>query len=314
MQDFDTLIVTTDRDFLRVRSQYPRLAKNMPGRNIYLVGPQAAKKALDETELPDRVGYIDENSILPFDEVHAVMSEHMKERLGTQEMPRGVTGWYYQQFLKLGYAFVCKDDYYMTWDGDTIPCAHFEMFSPDEQKPYMDMKRELHEEYFITLERLLPGVKKVMEKSFISEHMLFKKELVKELISRIEENKDIPGDSFWEKVIRCIEPERITKSAFSEFETYGSYVALNHPEEYRIRSWHSFRTGGDFFDIETISDRDYDWLAKDFQAISFEKWSTLRDDHRNLFDNPDYQKKLTARQMLEIAQEEFTGGYKEVWD
>ena len=49
-------------------------------------------------------------------------------------------------------------------------------------------------------------------------------------------------------------------------------------------------------------------------AISFEKWSEVREDHSNLFDNPEYQKKLSARKMLEIAQEEFTDGYKEVWD
>ncbi len=34
----------------------------------------------------------------------------------------------------------------------------------------------------------------------------------------------------------------------------------------------------------------------------------------NLFDNKEYQKKLSAQQMLEIAQEEFKeGSYIEVW-
>ena len=37
--------------------------------------------------------------------------------------------------------------------------------------------------------------------------------------------------------------------------------------------------------------------------------------NKNLFDNKEYQKKLSARQMLEIAQEEFKeGSYLEVWE
>lgn len=54
---------------------------------------------------------------------------------------------------------------------------------------------------------------------------------------------------------------------------------------------------------------------KDFFAISFEKAHYVREDHENLFNNKAYQSKLSARQMLEIAQEEFEGdSYKEVWD
>ena len=50
------------------------------------------------------------------------------------------------------------------------------------------------------------------------------------------------------------------------------------------------------------------------EHISFEKNQSVRADHENLFNNPAYQSKLTARQMLQIAQEEFTEGYKEEWN
>lgn len=311
--DFDTLIVITDKDFERVSSQYERLLKNMPGRRVLFVGPPRVEELVIALGAGGRAGYINENDILPFDEVHALMSSHMKERLGDQEMPRGVTGWYYQQFLKLSYAFCCPDSYYMTWDGDTIPCAPFSMFD-DQGRPFMDMKREYHREYFETMEKLIPGLSRTTDRSFISEHLLFDRELVRELVRVIEGNDSLEGRSYWEKIIRAIPPELITKSAFSEFETYGSFVTTRYPDRYVFRSWHSFRTGGDFFDIGTICDRDYEWLAVDFAAISFEKWSSVREDHRNLFDNPEYQKKLSARQMLQIAQEEFTDGYIEVWD
>ena len=48
--------------------------------------------------------------------------------------------------------------------------------------------------------------------------------------------------------------------------------------------------------------------------FSFEKNQSVREDHKNLFDNPEYQEKLSARQMLEAVQPEFNGGYVEVWD
>ena len=164
------------------------------------------------------------------------------------------------------------------------------------------------------MERLLPGVGKVIGRSFISEHMLIKREYMLELIEEIEQNESIPGNAFWEKILNSIPAEKIQEAVFSEFETYGSFVAVRHQSAYRLRSWHSFRLGGEFFDPATICDRDFEWLGRDFDAISFEKGHFVREDHKNLFDNPRYQEKLSPRKMLETVQEVFQDGYIEVWD
>ena len=113
-------------------------------------------------------------------------------------------------------------------------------------------------------------------------------------------------------MINAIPVDNLTQNAFSEFETYGSFVCVSNPTLYKLREWHSFRYAGEFLDPNTISDSDYEWLSRDFDAASFEKGMSVREDHKNLFDNKEYQSKLTARQMLEIAQEEFEG-MKEVW-
>ena len=156
---------------------------------------------------------------------------------------------------------------------------------------------------------------KVIKKSFISEHMLMNKEIMKELISAIESNDSLKGEKFYEKIIYSISPEKLTSNSFSEFETYGTFTVLKHMEVYRLRDWHSFRYGGDFFDSKKISDEDFEWLSHDFHAISFEKGHEVREDHKNLFDNKEYQNKLTARQMLEVAQQEFKGdSFIESWD
>lgn len=309
----DALIMVTPKDYVRLENNYHRMIKNLPVRRALFVGNAEVENLVRNSGLGEKAGAVNEDLILPFAAVHDVMKDVLRDILGEQELSRGITGWYYQQFLKMRYAYLCEQDYYLVWDGDTIPCRPFSMFHEESGIPYLDLKKEYHEEYFITLSRLFPGLEKCIESSFVSEHMLVKRDIMKHLIEDIESRHDIKGESFWEKILRVIPPERIQENGFSEFETYGTYVCARYPEAYRIRNWHSFRQGGAFFDPDTITDRDYQWLGHDFYAISFEKGHSVRDDHKQLFDNPKYQEKLSARRMLEIAQEEFTEGYLEVW-
>lgn len=310
---YDVLVMVVPKDFERLKYNYKRLSEYLPGRNIYFVGNEEVGERVRRAGLGGRVGWIDENSVLPFDRVHAVMEERMSEWLEGRPMPRNITGWYYQQFLKMQYARMCKDEYYMVWDGDTIPCRHFSMFS-DEGRPYLDLKHEYHEEYFNTLTKLVPDLHKCIDKSFISEHMLMRCDIMCELLADIEK-AEYNGTEFWEKILWSIEMADIQSNSFSEFESYGTYIALRHPECYKLRNWNSFRYGGAYFHSEAITDDDYDWLGKDFFAISFEKAHSVRADHENLFNNKEYQSKLSARKMLELAQEDYEGdSYKEVWD
>jgi GT2 family glycosyltransferase len=311
---FDTLIIITPKDCKRLVKLYPRLVDSFDNGDIGFVSAPEIRDVLEEADLPtDRIFTIDENAIIPFADVHSCMTKHMEPILAGRELPRGVTGWYYQQFLKMQYSFLCEDEYYMVWDGDTIPCKKINMFHEESGKPYLDMKHEYHAEYFETMGKLFPGFHKVIERSFISEHMLIKTDIMQALIADIEKNDSIPGEKFWEKIINVIPPEKIQDSSFSEFETYGTYCALKRADVYKLREWHSFRQGGTFFSIDTICDRDFTWLSKDFDAISFEKGHKVREDNANLFDNPYYQEKLTPKQMLQAAQMEYREGYKEVW-
>jgi len=310
-QKFDTLVVVTPKDYQRLASNYHRLVKNLPSEKIYFIGSDEVGELVKSSGLGEKVGFINENDIIPFDEVHTVIASRLKEVLAGRELPRGITGWYYQQFLKMQYACICEDEYYMSWDGDTVPCKPFSMFTTDGS-PYIDLKYEYNELYFTTMSTLVPELKKFIGPSFISEHMLFNCKIMKQLIAKIESNENIPGQKFFEKIINAIPVDILTKNAFSEFETYGNFVCIANPALYKLREWHSFRYAGEFLDPDAITDSDYEWLSRDFDAVSFEKGMTVREDHKNLFDNKEYQAKLTARQMLEIAQEEFEG-MKEVW-
>ena len=311
---FDTLVVITPKDFIRLTANYEQLVKCLPSRRILFVGSKEVEEQLLELNLGDKVGFINENDIIPFDDVHNCFLSYMSEYLAGREWTRGCTGWYYQQFLKMKYSEICKDKYYMTWDGDTIPCKPFSMFKENTDIPYMDVKEEYHEEYFNTMGVLFPGFKKCISSSFISEHMLFNCEIMRNLINRIMANTSLTGETFYERIIKSIPVDKVASNSFSEFETYGTFVCYTNPTAYKIREWHSFRLGGEFFNPETITEKDYEWLGKDFFAISFEKGHSVREDHKNLFDNPEYQSKLSAKQMLLIAQEEFEEGYLEKWN
>ncbi|MCR4611834.1 MAG: DUF6492 family protein [Lachnospiraceae bacterium] len=311
--EYDAIIITTPKDYEKTLDLHMRMAEYLPVRDIYVVSSEGVCPILAEEDI-GTFRYIDENDIVKFDDVYIVVEKHLSTKYAGQEISRGIVGWYYQQILKFEYHRISKDRYYLTWDGDTIPCKSFSMFDKDGKTPFLDMKHEYNEDYFTTLSKLLPGYEKCMDKSFISEHMLFNREIVKSLIEDIEANDQLEGDIWWEKMIRCIPPEKYTDGCFSEFETYGNYVCKKYPDSYNLRSWNSFRYAAYFLEPARMQSRDWRWLSKDFYALSFEKNQTIREDYKNIFDNPKYQKKLSARQVLEICQEEMESGYKEVWD
>lgn len=306
-ENYDAIIVTTAADYDRVCRNYPRLSEYLPARNIIFIGSKEVEERLIRDQTGDGVQFLYENELLPFASVDAVM----QDILGIQDVPRGMTGWYYQQFLKMRYAEICKDEYYMSWDGDTIPCRTFSMLAEDGT-PYFDLKQEYQERYFTTLEGLFPGMRKCIPKSFISEHMLFNCAFMKEIIAAIEANQSLVGETYYEKILRLIGRDGLKYPSYSEFETYGTYVCMRHLGSYKMRDWHSFRYCGNFFDPDTISEEDYRWLSKDFEAVSFEKRATRTPESMEIFSNPKYRAKLSARQILEIVQEE-SEGYKEEW-
>lgn len=183
----------------------------------------------------------------------------------------GRTGWYLQQFLKMAYAFVCKDDYYLVWDGDTIPVRKIELFD-SEGHPFMALKEEYNKPYFDTMEKLF-GFGKEREESFISEHMLIHTGYMKEMIEEIGKKADLVGEMFFEKILSAVVPDMLSGSGFSEYETYGTYVTKKHPELYKCISYSSCRHTVSMIGLNPSAEQ-IQWLAGKYEAISFEKWDS----------------------------------------
>lgn len=156
--------------------------------------------------------FIEENLLVPKQKLKNLFSE-----IGIEKLNR--IGWYEQQFLKMAYSRICKNEYYLIWDSDTFPIKPVNMFKNNH--PIFDMKKEYNSAYFITLSRLIPNLR-FSKMSYISEHMIIKTEYMKILLNEIESNGNIPGNLFWEKIIFSIDKNEIILSGFSEFEIFIS--------------------------------------------------------------------------------------------
>ena len=61
---------------------------------------------------------------------------------------------------------------------------------------------EYSEPYFSTMKNIFPELGKIYNYSFISEHMIINTKLMENMINRIADNKNLLGDTWYEKIIK----------------------------------------------------------------------------------------------------------------
>ena len=179
----DIVIVLRHKEFYKRFLNYSK---------IVLIGPNIIQEnLLNDTSIE----IFPEDKILPKKKINDFL-------LQMRNLTTSRDGWYEQQFLKMGYSRFCKKNYYLIWDVDTIPIKPINLF--ENNHPFFDMKIEHHIPYFNAINRLIPGLK-FANQSYISEHMMVKTELMKNLLDNIEKNDGIPGKLFWEKILMAID-------------------------------------------------------------------------------------------------------------
>ena len=184
-------------------------------------------------------------------------------------MGGGRAGWYLQQLLKLSWAYKTEDPYYIVIDADTIPLNHLD-FVTEDGRFLFTRKIEYNKPYFDTIETLFDGnLKRIVDFSFIAEHMVFSTNHVKHMLSMIEENNKIKGKKFWEKILYSINPKDIEKSGFSEFETYGNFMFKYYPELVEPRKIRTEREAV-YLIGSSPSKKILDWASRDYDVISIE--------------------------------------------
>lgn len=300
-QTFPLIIPTVEKDYSRLDRDLNQFFELFPICEIIFIGPASIEplvKADADKYSNSNIKYINENELLPYDQLMNAIQNRITEA-GFSMQKNSRPGWYYQQFLKMAYHSVCDHEYYMSWDSDTIPLHYIDMFN-ESGKPYFDVKAEYNPGYFKTIRNMF-GFEKVLQESFISEHMLFKKEYMQELIDEIMA-LPVPGDSFFEKIFYSIDLDNL-KHGFAEFETYGTWVTMRHEDAYEIRAWSSLRKGSNFFQYDKMTEADITWLAQSFDAITFESYNEYDPELAALFHSPEWRNKLSAKQVYQAILE-----------
>lgn len=273
MREYNVIIPVYWGNYEMIEWNIPFIRKNLGARKVVLIGPKSMGEQLPEMK---GVEYIDGNTILEglSKESLAKIIDDVCEKNG---IPKGNrAGWYLQQFIKLGYATRCEDDYYVTWDMDTLPLNKIQFFDKDG-KGYFFPSKENHTEYMDTLNTLLPGVfhKYSSDYSFVNSFTVFHTQTVKEIIGKVE-GSSCEGNYWWEKCMYAIAPNEINQSGFAEGEIFGNYAMEYHPELFSIRWMKQSRRSAKFISLRP-NEKQLAWAAKSYDVITLEPWNYKSD-------------------------------------
>lgn len=257
----DIIICSSTRDCLILRKSIYFLYQNIENARIYILTARSNFRLF-----PKR--FLRKYNVHPIDELEIVPDrDHLEIAASAHFSCKYRFGWYYQQFLKMGFALSrYADKEYLIWDADTILLNKINFF--DRGKMIFTPKSEYHKAYFVTINRLL-GYDKEVQYSYIAEHMPVSVPIMQELIAKIS-NSDIPGSSWTEKILAAT-PED-DPNGFSEFETYGTYCYHNYSGCISLRELRTYREGGRHYS-RLVPRHILKKLSGKYDTVSIETWS-----------------------------------------
>ena len=249
---FELIIPIAAQDYETAKINISYLKTFLRPEKIVVISAESVEsKIIKDFENDTQISFINENVMI--EGLTFLNIKNYLEKFSAEKR----TGWYFQQFLKMGYAFVSNCDYYLSWDADTIPIKTVEMFK--DGHPIFATKKEYNKDYFETIYNLL-GLHKQIEASYIAEHMMFDKRVMQELIAEIDSKGP---DPWYINILNHVSPEALNQSGFSEFETYGTYVQTRYPKKYLYRDISALRNGKQLFK-QIPSEEILAWLAVNF--------------------------------------------------
>jgi Family of unknown function (DUF6492) len=201
-----------------------------------------------------------------------VLQDYFTQRIGTPLR----SGWYFQQFLKMSISNLPDTaDHYLIWDSDTILLRSPTFFDPDGTV-LINPKIEDHKPYFEVLKKTL-GMEKQVDFSFISEHLMINKSYMSKLIHSFTTKAS--GETSWvELILNSIDDDSLGASGFSEFETYGNFIALNYKDSFKCRSIKSTRNGALHFGMNPNRHDILLFMLAGHTFVTFESWQAAPSD------------------------------------
>ena len=247
------------RDLPVLEIAVERLRQHIPFGGVNVLAPDRDCAQI-ASRLRGRVKVIPENEFVPG------MTIEKLQGFRLEGFPQAA-GWYFQQLLKLQFAFVDPDDdYYLIWDADTVPLRPLRFFDP-AGRMMLTKAEEYYPLYFQTY-RSLFGSEPNREFSFIAQHMLVQKSVAREMMSRIEQR--VPGTGNWAWKLMSALPSA-GKNLFSEYETYGHYLKNHYPDRvvFVERPWQ--RTITHYTGRPIPTEKELQDLAGRYEYAAFER-------------------------------------------
>ncbi|MBP1995302.1 DUF6492 family protein [Paenibacillus eucommiae] len=207
----DVLIPAIEKDLGTLPFVIDAVKKNVmhPIGDILIVSPRSEKII----ELCKRKGckFVDENTVLPITKKHIHYRSKKWDR----------SGWLFQQLLKMSGDSLCRSNYYLVIDADTV-LIRPHIFRTNE-KTLFYCRNWSQPEYFKTYKKLL-GKKAKSSSSFVTHYMLFERSKLVKLKKAIEAKHH---KSWYSAILKSINKSK--QFTFSEFETYGNFFYSKYP-------------------------------------------------------------------------------------
>ena len=252
----DVVICLALKECLFFNKNLHFINKNLNPSNVYVITDCRNFRYI--TKKYRNVKLIDENKLLD-----SLNFKRVKHAINRNKFKYKSYGWYFQQFLKIGFALSkYANEEYLVWDADTVPLNPIELKKND--KYLFFPKWEHNEPYFSCMDKLFDLPQKA-NYSFISEHMVFNVKIIKEMIRKIQVHD--PYSEWFEICLNAVNPN--ARSGFSEFETYGTYCLNYYPNIMVPHNLRTFRHCAKIYGI-TASQKEIESLSNDFDTGSFE--------------------------------------------
>lgn len=233
-------------------------------RKIFVITSEEAFNNLKEkVENSVPLHFLDENELIDGFDLTEI-KKIMFDELGTE----GRANWYFQQFLKMAAAQHPEiEGHYLIWDSDTLLLRKIEFFD-DAGNIFFNPIKNTSQSYFDLIRNAL-GIERQVEYSFINEHLMIRKDYMLELIDALE--KRAPATMSWVRyLIHSMGKQTFSYLGFSEFETYGNFVAYHHKNIYKPRPLKTARAGAEFFGMNPNKYDYFRLMRNGYTLISFE--------------------------------------------
>lgn len=258
---FENVIsVCNSADIQTWKAASPRIIERISSKNYTLITPNSDKIDFANCT-PSEYNVIPEEDYITPEFRKLLHQKTEASRVGKTRL-----GWYLQQFLKLSaLQQTSAKGLGLIWDADTVPLKNLSFEKEGKILFYKGV--EFHQPYFSAIQTLL-GLQKRNSFSYIAQCFPCKGSWIGNLLKTIEINTQ----KYWmEGIADSIDFDE--SSGFSEYETIGTFLESQYPQEISILNnrWSRYGNGligsiDNLWLFETVLKARYDF-------VSFEKWN-----------------------------------------